>query len=184
MKCLLLLSVFVIESLQTYVPQAKVTVLSEADNNDAPERNGIKATFGHCLHQKEVLNCLKHQAVNVLDKALKSNDQWEINDHMSLNRNPSYNDLETIGDNGRSFEDVIVNKMKNLFESRVFQFKFMNTDTPASDTTEARKKKDKHGGMMMMSGNKNNLSHFLSSIELLFKCKIFNSFFLNLKVLQ
>lgn len=163
MKCLfLLLSVFVIESLQTYVPQAKITVLSETDKNDVPERNGIRATFGHCLHQKEVLNCLKHQAVNVLDKALKSNDQWEINDHMSLNRNPSYNDLETIGDNGRSFEDIIVNKMKNLFESRVFQFKFMNADNVATDTNEARKKKDKHGGMMMMSGNKNNLSHFLS----------------------
>ena len=153
MKCLLLLSVFVIESLQTYVPQAKITVLSETDNNDIQERNGIKATFGQCLHQKEVLNCFKHQAVNVLDKALKSNDLWEINDHMSLNRNPNYNDLETIGDNGRSFEDVIVNKVKNLFESRVFQFKF-NADTVTTDTNEARKKKDKHGGMMMMSGNK------------------------------
>lgn len=122
------------------------------------EKDDLKEMFGHCLHKKDVGKCLKHRVVQVIDEVTQSDDPLSVNlfhINMSLNKNPQFKENDNVVDTSRSFEDIIVHKLKNLFESRVIQVKLAeearDDSDPSLSINEARKKKDggKHGNMMM-----------------------------------
>ena len=130
-----------------------------SENNLIPEKDYLKTIFGHCLHKKDVPKCLKLRVIGVIDDVIQNDEpiQWNLfNLQMTLNKNPQFEGKSNDADSSRSFEDIITQKLKSLFESRFFQVKLANdsenhSDVP-SDIDEARKKKGgggKHHGMMM-----------------------------------
>lgn len=159
MKFLFILGFVVFTSLATPTTITAPPVVTE--NLVHHEKDDLKQIFGHCLHKKDVMKCLKHRVIDVVDDVIQSDDPMSLNVFnvkMSIKKNPLFKDVKT-SDSGRSFEDVMSNKLKNLLESRVIQVKLAedeveNVEIP-SDVTEARKKKGGGGGKhgtMMMSG--------------------------------
>lgn len=136
-----------------------ITAPPISEKNVSHEKDDLKEMFGHCLHKKDVGKCLKHRVVQVIDEITQSDGPLSVNlfnINMSLNKNPQFKDNNDAADSSRSFEDILVHKLKNLFESRVIQVKLAEETKDDSDFSsgmnEARKKKDgggKHGNMMM-----------------------------------
>lgn len=121
----------------------------------------MKQFLGHCLHKSDVARCLKNRIVEVIDEAIKSDDDWKMNFfnmRMALNKNPDFKEMTRGVEESRTFEDTISQKLKSLMESRVFQVKLADdggsNEEVDGSTHEARKKKEgKYGhSMMMMSG--------------------------------
>jgi hypothetical protein len=135
-----------------------ITAPPISKNSIVDDKDDLKHFLGHCLHKSDVSKCLKGRVVNLIDDVLHNDDDWSVNFFnmkMSLSKNPDYKDIAANADEtGRTFEDVISQKLKNLMESRVFQVKLADDDlTTDVEQHEARKKKEgKHGHMMMMSG--------------------------------
>lgn len=132
----LVLTVLVTKSCQTYVPttinpvpveEIKKSILEPVEENVS--FFGIKSTVNHCLRQKDMLKCMKKYLLKVLDKAVLNTEDWQLNEFMSLKKNPDFVMREVVEDNGRSFEDIIQQKLKSIFDSRVFQFTFWNKNT-------------------------------------------------------
>lgn len=137
------------------------------------ERDDLKQFLGQCLHKGDVAKCLKNRVVDLIDEAVKSNEDWSMNFFgikMALRKNPDFQENSSSVESGRTFEDIIGRKLKNLMESRMFQVKLseddgMNNEEQTEETHEGRKKKEsKHGhSMMMMSGEREkfNMKIFL-----------------------
>lgn len=121
-------------------------------------RDDLKSIFGHCLHKKDVIKCLKRRVVDVIDDVTQSNDPLNatfFNFQLSLNKNPKFKGTHMETDSSRSFDDIISQKLRNLVESRLIQVKLADEAKENDEFSgdEARKKKGgggKHG--MMMSG--------------------------------
>jgi hypothetical protein len=138
-----------------------------SENLTINSKENLKSIFGHCLHKKDVVKCLKRRVVDVIDDVTKSNDSLRadfFNLELSLNKNPEFKGKSDENDSSRSFEDILSQKLRNFLESRLISVKVSQDskdDTsydPVKNLDEARKKKGgggKHG--MMMSGK------FLSS---------------------
>lgn len=124
------------------------------------ERDDMKQFLGRCLHKSDVAKCLKNRVVDLIDEAVRSNDDWSMNFFgikMALKRNPDFKENSQSTESSRTFEDIISQKLKNLMESRMFQVKLSEDDgvNNNEEVEAARKKKEggKHGHtMMMMSG--------------------------------
>lgn len=134
-----------------------------SENSVHHPKDSIKSIFGHCLHKKDVVKCLKRRVVDVIDDVTQSNDPLSVelfNLQLSLNKNLQFKGKAEESDSSRSFEDVLSQKLKNLVESRVMQVKVsedVNEDAVGMSGNileEARKKKGGGGGKhgMMMSG--------------------------------
>lgn len=155
---LLLLAISTIFATPTSITAPPV----EKNNILNNEKDDLKQFLGHCLHKSDVARCLKSRIVEVIDEAIKSDDDWKMNFfnmRLALNRNPDFKEMTRGVDESRTFEDTISQKLKNLMESRVFQVKLAddggsNEEMLDGMTQEARKKKEgKYGhSMMMMSG--------------------------------
>lgn len=140
--------------------------ISENSRNHSKEN--LKYAFGHCLHKKDVVKCLKRRVVDVIDDVTQSNDPLSaalFNLELSLNKNPEFKEKSEESDSSRSFdfEDVLSQKLKKFIESRLISVRMLgdtknDVDHESSkNLDEARKKKGgggKHG--MMMSGNISN----------------------------
>lgn len=107
--------------------------------------------------------CLKRRAVDVIDDIIQSDDPLGVNLFnldISLKKDPKFYHARSDTESGRSFEDVISQKLRNLLESRFLQVKVNdnaneNSESSTTDVNEARKKKGGGGGGkhgMMMSG--------------------------------
>lgn len=135
----IVLTLLVAESYQTYVPSttvsAPVEFTVEADKPVAPK--GLKSTLNHCMRQKDILKCMKKYVINVLDDTITDPKVWYLSDNISLKKNPSWAEGDTlVSENGRSFEDIVMQKFRSLFESRVFQYTFANTNDKKSKETD------------------------------------------------
>lgn len=143
-----------------------------SENLVGHNKDDLKHIFGHCLHKKDVLKCLKHRVIEVVDDVIQSDDSMSLNlfnMRMSLKKNPQFKDAHKPSDAGRSFEDVMSQKLKNLLESRVIQVKLAEDEAENSEHNEARKKKGggggKHGTMMMSGKQKRRHPLALSIFE-------------------
>lgn len=134
-----------------------------SENHFPQTKDNLKSIFGHCLHKKDVVKCLKRRVVDVIDDVTQSNEPLSasfFNLQLSLNKNPQFKGKSDESDSSRTFEDIFVGKLRNLLESRLIQVKVTedaeiedDADESAKGLEEARKKKGgggKHG--MMMSG--------------------------------
>lgn len=175
LKVLLTIGFIAMSTLATPTTITAPPVVSE--NLVSHDKDDLKHIFGHCLHKKDVMKCLKHRVIEVVDDVIQSDDSMSLNlfnMKMSLKKNPQFKDAHDVMDTGRSFEDVMSQKLKNLLESRVIQVKLAEDEAENSDAqselNEARKKKGGGGGKhgtMMMSGKQNRRHPFsLSFFEL------------------
>lgn len=142
------------------------TISAPPFSEKALSSDNLKSIFGHCLHKKDVVKCLKRRLVDVIDDVTQSNDPLNtsfFNFEFSLNKNPLFKGKAEENDSSRSFEDVLSEKLRNFLESRLIQVKVSEdskddvVDVTAKSLDEARKKKGgggKHG--MMMSGKNSN----------------------------
>jgi Protein of unknown function (DUF1676) len=158
-----------------------ITAPPVTENVVTHDKDDLRHYFGHCLHKKDVAKCLKTRMIDVMDDVITSNDPMSLklfNLKMSLNKNPQFQGHYKATDTGRSFEDVVSQKLKSLLESRLISVKVADDAEESEDgnqTNEARKKKgdNKHGMHgMMMSGKafcKNKFSLELSLF--LFRCR-------------
>jgi hypothetical protein len=159
-----LLKLFISLGLVLSLAWASPTTISAppfSENSPSPREN-LKSIFGHCLHKKDVVKCLKRRAVDIIDDVTQSNDPLSaafFNLELSLNKNPDFKEKSGENDSSRSFEDILSQKLRQFVESRLISVK-VSDDTKENDVDdsvknldEARKKKGgggKHG--MMMSG--------------------------------
>lgn len=125
------------------------------------EKDDLKQFLGQCLHKGDVAKCLKNRVVDLIEVAVRSNEDWSMNFFgikMALKKNPDFQEISSSAESGRTFEDVISRKLKNLMESRMFQVKLseddgMNNNEEIEESEGRKKKEGKHGHtMMMMSG--------------------------------
>lgn len=168
MKCkifLLLLALTTIFATPTSITAPPISKNSIGSD----ERDDLKQFLGQCLHKSDVAKCLKSRVVELIDEAVKSNDDWKMNFFgikMALKRNPDFKENSLSAESSRTFEDIISQKLKSLMESRMFQVKLsdddeLNNNEEIEAPYEARKKKEggKHGHtMMMMSGESFNFT--------------------------
>lgn len=162
LRVLLIIGFIVVSTLATPTTITAPPVVTE--NLVSHDKDDLRHMFGPCLHKKDVLKCLKHRVVEVVDDVIQSDEPMSLrmfNLKMSLNKNPQFKNVHK-SDTGRSFEDVMSHKLKNLLESRVIQVKVaedeVNNAEAPSEINEARKKKGGGGGKhgtMMMSGKQN-----------------------------
>lgn len=134
-----------------------------SENSIHHSKDSIKSIFGHCLHKKDVVKCLKRRVVDVIDDVTQSSDPLSVeffNLQLSLNKNLQFKGKADENDSSRSFDDILSQKLKNLLESRVIQVKVSEdakeeaVGNSGNVLEEARKKKGGGGGKhgMMMSG--------------------------------
>jgi Protein of unknown function (DUF1676) len=125
-------------------------------NSIEPDKDDLKNFLGHCLHKSDVAKCLKHRIVDLMDEVIDNEDDWSVNFFnikMSLKKNREFKESgdKESGDTGRTFEDIISQRLKSLMESRVFQMKLADdgSSSEVGASQEARKKKEgKHGHMV------------------------------------
>lgn len=137
-----------------------ITAPPVTENVVSHDKDDLRHYFGHCLHKKDVGKCLKTRMIDVMDDVITSNDPLSLklfNLKMSLNKNPQFQGQNKATDTGRSFEDVVSQKLRSLLESRLISVKVADDTEDSIDAgqqNEARKKKgdNKHGHSMMMSG--------------------------------
>jgi Protein of unknown function (DUF1676) len=143
-----------------------ITAPPVTENVVSNDKDDLRHYFGHCLHKKDVTKCLKTRMIDVMDDIITSNDPMSLklfNLKMSLNKNPQFHQSSHKStDTGRSFEDVVSQKLRSLLESRLISVKVADDTEEGSDPdqpNEARKKKgdNKHGHSMMMSGKPSSL---------------------------
>lgn len=160
-----------------------ITAPPVSKNTIGDEKDDLKQFLGHCLHKGDVSKCLKNRVAELLDEVITNNEDWSVNFfnmRMSLSKNPDFKEEHASenAEKGRTFEDIISRKLKNLMESRVFQVKLADDDTETKNSNEAqtnegrKKKEGKHGHMMMMSGELIQ-SNFISLLVSHLKYKLF-----------
>lgn len=162
--CILTFKVLLITRLFDTFTATPTTINAPPVSSNFVERDNLKNIFGHCLHKKDVSKCLKRRVVDLIDDVTQSNDPLGLNLFnldVSLKKDPKFNHARVDGESGRTFEDVISQKLRNLLESRVLQVKVNENSGKddvesenSMDANEARKKKGGGGGKhgMMMSG--------------------------------
>lgn len=143
----------------TFATPTSITAPPVSDNIVSDEKDNMKYLFGRCLHKKDVAKCLKKRVISILDDVIDNKDPFSVNLfnlNFSMKKNPQFAEDEHVDDTNRAFEDIISQKIKNLIESRVIQVKLAEDVTDnfevSLNVNEARKKKGKHGGGMMMGG--------------------------------
>lgn len=159
MKCKIFLLLLAISSI--FATPTSINAPPVSKNSIENEKDDLKQFLGQCLHKSDVAKCLKNRVVELIEVAVRSNEDWSMNFFgikMALKKNPDFQENSSSVESGRTFEDVISRKLKNLMESRMFQVKLseddgMNNNEEIEESEGRKKKEGKHGHtMMMMSG--------------------------------
>ncbi|KAL5284814.1 hypothetical protein ACFFRR_006869 [Megaselia abdita] len=104
--------------------------------------------FADCLKYLKTGECWKETLIQVMDRALKDNSTWTVNDFIEITRNENYTQPVINPTGSRGFADVFGEKMLQVAEARSLHFQLV----PRS-FDEARKKKFKDkGGMAAIGG--------------------------------
>jgi len=76
----------------------------------------------HCITQMEIIKCFKKQAIRSLNDAENNNEVWDLNDYITLKRNPLF-DAQVNHSNDTDLDNQLWNKMQNIFKSRSIQIR-------------------------------------------------------------
>lgn len=104
--------------------------------------------FANCWNYLKTGECWKETLLQVMDRALKDNSTWMVNDFIEITRTANYTPSATSSSGSRGFADILSEKVLQVAEARSLHFQLV----PRS-FDEARKKKFKDkGGMAAIGG--------------------------------
>ncbi|XP_034949797.1 uncharacterized protein [Chelonus insularis] len=110
--------------------------------------------FERCTKEKNTFDCLKQKAIDVLDRAIKDDSVFVINDYVSIAKDKAVIESKSLNiDNDKnntalSLDEKLDQKFNDFLSSRSIKL------TIPGDAIQGRKKKDKggYGGAMMIGG--------------------------------
>lgn len=137
-----------------------------SDSTSQPNESDISpedtiSIVNYCIQQQEILKCFKKQAVIALESIIHSNDAWYINDYVSLQKDPKWNDesLGAIVSNETNLDDVLKNRINSLAQSRMLQFKTLPFTHDTEDDDENTEVTARKGGIIKFKIKKSYVDH-------------------------
>lgn len=112
------------------------SVESETESSGLLSFYGLTSTIEYCSAQKDVTKCVQKYIYKILDNAAKLKNDWVLNGFITLKKNENFTKIDDVSDVGKSFNEKMEIKLRNLLNSRSVQLNLLEQSDDEEDIDE------------------------------------------------